>query len=124
MKKILLVPLSLLLALPAMAQTDNAPAAGDNGNPAPKLTPREKFQNADADHDGRLSPSEAQAMPFVARHFDAIDTNHDGYVSLDELKAARNEMKAMRAQRAGGPGQPGGHAPQPTPPPAQPGSGG
>ena len=45
-------------------------------------SPRQRFEQADSDHDGRLTRAEAQAMPFVAKHFDAIDTNHDGYMRL------------------------------------------
>ncbi|HEY2344796.1 MAG TPA: EF-hand domain-containing protein [Xanthomonadaceae bacterium] len=118
MKTILLVPL-LLLALPAMAQTDTAPApaGSDGGTSVPKRTPRERFEQADTDHDGRLSRNEAQAMPFVAKQFDAIDANHDGYVTLDEMRAAWAQKRAMRAQRSGGQGQPGNSAPQPAPAP-------
>jgi Ca2+-binding EF-hand superfamily protein len=41
-------------------------------------------------------------MPWVAKHFDEIDTNHDGYITHDELRAARERMRAARAQRSGG----------------------
>ena len=38
-------------------------------------------------------------MPFVARRFEAIDTDHDGYVSRSELRAAHDRMRAARAAR-------------------------
>ena len=118
MRTFLLVPL-LLLALPAFAQTNTAapaPGGSDGSASTQGPAPHQKFENADSDHDGRLSRSEAQAMPFVAKHFDAVDTNHDGYISRDELRAAREQMRAMRAQRSGG--QSGSSTQQqPSPPP-------
>ena len=42
----------------------------------------------DTDKDGRISKAEAQAAPRLAERFDAIDTNHDGFLTPDELKAA------------------------------------
>ena len=43
------------------------------------------FMKADKDHDGTLDKSEAKAMPRVSKNFDAIDTDKDGTVSLDEI---------------------------------------
>ena len=51
------------------------------------------FQKADTDKDGTLDRSEAAAMPHVARNFEAIDTDHSGTVTLDEIHAY---MKANR----------------------------
>lgn len=46
-----------------------------------------RFAVADADHDGKLTLSEAKAgMPMVARHFDEIDTAHAGYVTLAQIE--------------------------------------
>lgn len=48
-----------------------------------------RFNKADADHDGKLTLAEAQAgMPRVAKHFDRIDTGHQGYVTLEGLRTA------------------------------------
>jgi arsenate reductase-like glutaredoxin family protein len=44
-----------------------------------------KFKNADKDNDGTLDKEEAKAMPNVAKHFDAIDADKDGTVSLEEI---------------------------------------
>jgi Ca2+-binding protein (EF-Hand superfamily) len=46
----------------------------------------------DKDGDGRISRDEAAAAPRLAQHFDAIDTNRDGFLTMDELKAARHAM--------------------------------
>src|SRR5262249_1706080 len=43
------------------------------------------FQRADKDNDGTLDKNEAKSMPRVAKNFDAIDADHDGTVSLDEI---------------------------------------
>lgn len=43
------------------------------------------FKKADKDHDGTLDQKEAKAMPDVAKNFDAIDTDKDGTVSLEEV---------------------------------------
>ncbi len=43
------------------------------------------FKKADKDADGTLDKEEAKAMPRVAKNFDAIDTDKDGTVSLDEI---------------------------------------
>lgn len=46
---------------------------------------RARFAKADTDGDGALSRTEAKAMPRVAGHFDAIDADHDGKVTLEEI---------------------------------------
>ena len=43
------------------------------------------FKRADKDHDGTLDRKEAKKMPRVAKNFDAIDTDHEGTVSLAEI---------------------------------------
>ena len=44
------------------------------------------FAKADKDNDGTLDRAEATALPDVAAHFDAIDTDRDGTVSKDEIQ--------------------------------------
>lgn len=47
----------------------------------------QKFNQADANHDGKLTLEEARAsMPRLAQHFDDIDTDHRGYITLDQIK--------------------------------------
>jgi len=61
------------------------------------------FKKADADNDGTLTRNEAKSMPRVAKHFDAIDTDKDGTVSLDEvrvsMKKAGKEMHDRGVER-------------------------
>lgn len=48
----------------------------------------ERFGAADRDKDGWITRAEADAgMPFVARHFDQIDTQAKGRLSQDDIVA-------------------------------------
>ena len=51
-----------------------------------------RFKLADANGDLRLSRAESKAMPWVARHFDALDRNRDGSLSLKELLALQSAL--------------------------------
>ena len=53
---------------------------------------RASFEAADTAHHGTLSREEAQAGGFgwIANHFDAIDTQHVGRVSFDDVKRYLN----------------------------------
>jgi Ca2+-binding EF-hand superfamily protein len=47
------------------------------------------WKRIDADGDGKVSLAEAQAnAPRLAKHFEQLDANHDGFVTPDEMKAA------------------------------------
>ncbi|QNH23210.1 EF hand [Xanthomonas sp. GW] len=83
---------SLLLAGTAAAQT--APSA------AQKQKLQQKLETADANGDGLISRSEADAsLPRIAKRFDALDRNHDGQLSADELRAAVQQAKQQAGQR-------------------------
>jgi hypothetical protein len=43
------------------------------------------FDAADANHDGMLNPQEAQAVPFIATNYDAIDVKNRGSVSKQDV---------------------------------------
>ena len=51
------------------------------------------MKHLDKDGDGLISRDEAQSAPRLAKHFDQIDTNKDGFLSKDELAAARTRIK-------------------------------
>ena len=51
-----------------------------------------RFKLADANGDLRLTRAESKAMPWVARHFDALDRNRDGSLSLKELLALKRAL--------------------------------
>jgi|GEM_PF-1203750 len=52
----------------------------------PHRTLRARFEAANTAHDGHLTRAEAEhGLPFVAEHFDEIDTSRKGYVTYDEV---------------------------------------
>ena len=57
------------------------------------------FKHLDKDGDGKISKAEAAAAPRLAEHFDQIDANKDGFVTPEEMKAAR---KAHHAESKAG----------------------
>jgi Ca2+-binding EF-hand superfamily protein len=60
----------------------------------------QRFKQADTDGDGRLSRAEAeQAMPRLGQHFDRIDADKDGHVTLEEMAAARKAFKMARFEQ-------------------------
>jgi Ca2+-binding EF-hand superfamily protein len=63
----------------------------------------EQWKKADTDADGRLSRTEAAAMPALRPHFDAIDCDRDGRLSTDEVRAwrARAPKGARRSPPSG-----------------------
>jgi len=50
-----------------------------------------KFEAANTTNDGKLTKDQAQAghMGMVVKNFDAIDADHKGYVTLEDVKAFR-----------------------------------
>jgi len=57
--------------------------------------PRDEMR-ADTDHDGRISRAEWDAAGSQRRidWFDKLDLNHDGYISQDEMRQARETRHA------------------------------
>jgi hypothetical protein len=77
-----------------------APAPAEGGSMM-KMDPakrdemiEQRFKAANKSGDGKLTKEEAEAgMPRVAKHFDEIDADHKGYVTLDQVKAAAARMR-------------------------------
>ena len=76
----------------AFAQTPPEPPKGDR---AQKM--HERMKAADKDGDGKISRAEAAAMPRLAKHFDEIDTNKDGFITKGEMKAHREKQGPRKA---------------------------
>jgi len=58
--------------------------------------PRAKMHKIDVDGDGKISREEASKYKGVAKVFDRVDTNKDGYLAKDEMQlqqAKRTEIK-------------------------------
>jgi len=61
-----------------------------------RLKIQERLQRADTDHDNSISRTEAEEnMPGLARHFDEIDSNHDGIITIDEMKAVYEKKREV-----------------------------
>lgn len=56
------------------------------------------LQKIDTDGDGKVSRAEAEKAErkILAQRFDAIDTDKDGFLTKDELKAFRDARRADR----------------------------
>jgi hypothetical protein len=79
-----------LIGAPSFAQTGptaTPPAAADK-------TARPRM---DANGDGFITREEAKGRPMLEKNFDAIDTNKDGKLSREEMKAAHEQHKAEHA---------------------------
>lgn len=61
------------------------------------VSPEVRFKAADQNHDGNLDRAEAKTLSRVANHFDGLDTDHDGTLSMVELRAS---LKAKRSGHA------------------------
>ncbi len=89
--KMLAIQALCLASTCAFAQT--APQPG-MGNMSPQRMERmaqqlqTRFANANTTRDGKLTREQAAAgMPMVAKHFDEIDTQKLGYVTLAQIAA-------------------------------------
>jgi Ca2+-binding EF-hand superfamily protein len=62
-----------------------------------------RFATADTDHNGLLSRAEVTAgLSRLATHFDEIDSNRDGQLSPDELRAWTRNRTSRRSAAEGG----------------------
>ncbi|CAG9274206.1 EF-hand domain-containing protein [Paraburkholderia unamae] len=89
---------SAAVCVPASAQA--LPGAGSSGGARVErmmAQMQERFAAANTTHDGKLTREQAQAgMPRVAQHFDEIDTQKAGFVTLAQIE---DFMRARAAAR-------------------------
>ena len=78
----------------AFAEAPLSPPADGNVERAHKMHARLKA--ADQDGDGKISRAEAVALPRLAKHFDEIDTNKDGFLDRQEMKAWHQKRAANK----------------------------
>jgi hypothetical protein len=94
---------ALALALAALAAAATAQDAGAGGGHAGRRAAemQQRFAAADTNQDGRLTREEAQAgMPFVFQHFDEIDKQKAGSITMADIAAyARERHAAKKAQQ-------------------------
>ena len=84
-------------AVTEQAAPPTAPFTGSARHARGRRTLQERFDDANATHDGHLTAEQARAkMPSVARDFDQIDASHKGYVTMDEIRAHAAARRAAR----------------------------
>ena len=88
------------------------PALAQDATPEPAPTRRyratleERFREANTTGDGRLTFAQAQArMPSVGHEFDAIDRDHKGWVTLDDIRAHQAEKRRLRRAKPAQPAE-------------------
>ncbi len=128
--------LPLLLAVPAAA----AMAAPAEGGEAPAAQPPapaasaplskgeikaiREFNMLDFNGDGKLSRQEVAIVPRLAAAFDDADTDHDGFVTLEEVRAFTIKYRAERDRAKAAAAAAAAAQPQPQPAPAEGGGAG
>ena len=101
-----LLPLlaAVMLAMPAYAQTTTGGQTSHT-----RLTMAQRFERANATHDGHLTLDQAKtSYKSVARHFAAIDQDKKGYVTEQDIKAYYKTQRALHHQSAARQPQPNG----------------
>jgi len=69
-------------------------AAKKAGKTQKQAKAAERFKHADANGDGAISRAEAEkGAPRLAKKFDQIDTNKDGQLTQEELRAYRESKR-------------------------------
>jgi hypothetical protein len=96
MKRVLVTLAICILSTAAMAQTATPPAGGMRMERMLQQL-QTRFANANTTHDGKLTREQAAAgMPRVAQHFDEIDTQKMGFVTLAQIEDFMKQRMASR----------------------------
>ena len=84
---VLCIASTAALAQSAPAQNAPAPMAGGARMERAMEQLQSRFSTANTTHDGKLTKDQAATgMPRVAQHFDEIDTQKLGYVTLAQIE--------------------------------------
>ncbi|MWL90364.1 EF-hand domain-containing protein [Cupriavidus sp. SW-Y-13] len=89
MKKMMAVLILCIVSAGASAQGMPMAGGGDKSVRAEQVLTQlqERFAAANTTRDGKLTQAQAQAgMPMVARHFDEIDAQRVGYITLPQIE--------------------------------------
>jgi hypothetical protein len=100
MKK--MIAMLVLCIVSAAAQAQGVPPQGADSARVERMIGQlqTRFATANTTHDGKLTRAQAQAgMPMVAQHFDEIDVQKQGYVTLTQIE---DFMRQKAAARQGG----------------------
>jgi hypothetical protein len=95
MKKLFAIVLLCCASTVTFAQS----AAPQAGNPQRMQRMEQqlqaRFSSANTTHDGKLTMAQAASgMPMVAKHFDEIDTQKAGYITMAQIEAFMQERGA------------------------------
>lgn len=119
-KNLLVAILGGSIAMAAFAGTATDEKTGQRAERIAKIQAERDalFKQADANRDGKLSPAEfasfndlqkkaweARKQEFEKNRFARIDSNKDGALSEDELKAAQIHRAGFKHRQHGGPDQ-------------------
>jgi len=63
---------------------------------APGADGQKKMQTIDNNRDGKISRDEADVHPRLAKRFERIDTDKDGFITPQEMKAAQAKASAAK----------------------------
>ena len=96
MKKMLTILALSLACTGAFAQTTTQPMGGNPQRMAQMAQQLQtRFASANSTQDGKLTRQQAAAgMPMVAKHFDEIDAQKAGYITLPQIEAFVQERAA------------------------------
>ncbi|MFY3386833.1 EF-hand domain-containing protein [Paracidovorax sp. MALMAid1276] len=86
-------------AHPSAAQAPGTPPAVASGEPGltkGEIKAQREFKMLDFNSDGKLSRAEVKLFPRLAAAFDDADTDGDGYVSYEEVRAFAAKYRAER----------------------------
>jgi hypothetical protein len=87
MLAILAVCIASAGAQSALAQTATMPMGASPHVEHAMQQLQTRFTKANTTHDGKLTKAQAElGMPMVAKHFDEIDTQQNGYVTLPQIQ--------------------------------------
>ncbi len=85
--------------MPSSAQDQGPPPSAQEQGPPPggRMKFGDRFRAANTTNDGRLTQDQARAggLKGIARHFDQIDTDHKGYVTLQDIVTWRRSLRQM-----------------------------
>lgn len=98
MKKMIAVLALCIVSAGALAQSAEMPAAGGPRVERAVQQLQARFASANTTHDGKLTREQAAAgMPMVAKHFDEIDAQRNGSITLPQIEAfMTQEMMSRR----------------------------
>lgn len=93
---------SAVLLLPTVRAEDNADSKSGTKNSAQlskgEIKAQQQFKMLDFNQDGKLSRKEVAIIPKLAAAFDETDTNKDGFVTYEEVRAFAVKYRAEREQ--------------------------